>query len=110
MDKNFTASIEGKLFDDNPYPIFAKALTHNSRVIWLWPGFEFEPDYLEYAQRRIAEHHREYESEAFPIAYYVLFLSDLSMRFTVEGEVIGIFDDRPIKSSFEVGGTSYTIE
>jgi len=114
-DEMFTLFIEGNLFPDNRHPIFAKALTHGHRVVSFDPRILTRESGLQRAGEIIAEFHAEYRkssmSRPFPIAYYSLFIGPhRAVRYSTSGDILGEFDEIPCKPSFEVDGTSHTIE
>jgi hypothetical protein len=108
-DEIFKPLIEGEIpRRGGPAGIF-KILTYGNRVIRLPAGFVERPDHLHLARRLVVEHHRRYlkarYERSFPISYYkYLIWPDRSIRISVTGEVLGIFEDIPANPSFKVGG------
>ena len=104
-----------KLVPSNRHPIFAKALTHGQRVVPFDPRILTRAGGLRRVGELIAEFHAGYTktsaSRAFPIAYYALFIEPhRAVRYSTSGDILGEFAEVPCKPSFEVDGTSYTIE
>ncbi len=103
----FEPLIEGSLFSNNGHPIFVKALTYGSRVIRLLAGFTEQRDHLHQARCLVIAHQKKYVQSshvrAFPIQYYAYFTSATrSVRISVTGQVLGIFEDIPANPSFGI--------
>lgn len=112
-DEIFKPLIEGEILN-NRMPIFAKALTYVNRVIRLPDGFVERHDHLHLARGLVVEHRQRYLKarweRSFPISYYkYLIWPDRSIRISVTGEVLGIFEDIPANPSFKVGGREYCV-
>ncbi len=114
IDTYFVPLIEGVLAPDNNHPIFVKALTHNSRLIRLPEGFLDRRDHVDQARRLILAHHRKYLkstlAESFPFEHYIYLIAPTrSVRFSIDGQNLGIFKDIPANPSFRVGKKRYEI-
>lgn len=112
-DRYFEPLIEGEI-PDSGIPVFAKALTYNSRVIRLSARFAEQRDHLRQAQNLVIAHQKGYvessHARAFPIQHYVCFTSrKRSVRISVAGQVLGSFNDTPANPSFTIGAKRYEL-
>ena len=112
-NEEFQPLIEGEIAAGGQ-PIFVKALTYGMRVIRLPQGFAKRDDHLRQAQRRVVAHYNNYmlnkRDQIFPILYYKYLVSPTrSVRISVTGDVLGVFEDSPANPSFAIGGREYEI-
>ena len=109
----FEPIIEGEI-PAGGHPIFVKALTYGQRVIRLQSGFVKRHDHVRQARHMVVAHYKKYmkdkKDRVFPIRYYkYLIRPTCSIRISVSGDVLGVFEDQPANPSFTIVGERFEI-
>jgi len=112
----FIPHVEGRLAKSCRQPIFARIFTHQIRSVNFDPRLLTREGGLRRIGELIAEHHRWYVersetmAECFEVAYYSLFITeDRAIRYSLDGEVLGEFEDTPANPTFSIGGRSFSV-